>query len=190
MAQLPNEVKDTIRKIWPKVKHLHQNVLPDGTKKSAQDDLNDRTKGTKMIIEQVVKEHPDGGYGMKSSSRTNPPSKDAMAQWLGHIKKLHGWDMIDGTTRELSIDHEGEDITGQNFIPVDGVDHLADELFKPTEPTDNQQPSADPEWIRLMKQNNELLIKIIVGQKEMSDKIQKGLNDIRDAVINGIKVRF
>jgi hypothetical protein len=109
--RLPEAVQQTIRAMWPKVEHLH-----------AGSD-NDRRTGTRIIIEQIVFSHPGQGYGWKASSPNNPPSKDAMARQVGG--KLYYVDLIDGTTRQLAnLDGEMEDITGQYFIDVAGVNHL------------------------------------------------------------------
>jgi hypothetical protein len=109
--RLPEAVQQTIRAMWPKVEHLH-----------AGSDADRRT-GTRLIIEQIVFSHPGQGYGWKASSPNNPPSKDAMARQVGG--KLYYVDLIDGTTRQLAnLDGEMEDITGQYFIDVAGVNHL------------------------------------------------------------------
>jgi hypothetical protein len=109
--RLPEAVQQTIRAMWPKVEHLH-----------AGSD-NDRRTGTRLIIEQIVFSHPGQGYGWKASSPNNPPSKDAMARQVDG--RLYYVDLIDGTTRQLAnLDGEMEDITGQHFIDVAGVNHL------------------------------------------------------------------
>jgi hypothetical protein len=111
IMRLPEAVQQTIRAMWPKVAHLH-----------AGSD-NDRRTGTRLIIEQIVFSHPGQGYGWKASSPNNPPSKDAMARQVDG--RLYYVDLIDGTTRQLAdLNGEMEDITGQHFIDVAGVNHL------------------------------------------------------------------
>jgi hypothetical protein len=120
--RLPEAVQQTIRAMWPKVEHLH-----------AGSD-NDRRTGTRLIIEQIVFSHPGQGYGWKASSANNPPSKDAMARQVDG--KLYYVDLIDGTTRQLAnLDGEMEDITGQHFIDVAGVNHLGTAPVPVPQPT-------------------------------------------------------
>ncbi len=178
---LPNEVKETIRRIWPKVAHFHKKV--EG--RSEEEDNNSRSQGTKLIIEQVIEEHPTEDFGWKSSSRTNPPSKDAMAKKSGG--KLHGWDMINGTTRELDIDHEGEDITGQNFIELQGVNHFPkDAIDEDDSDTDEPNPNIHDPFDEILV----VLKDIRQGQVDQTAKLESGLRDIKDAVKDGIRVRF
>jgi hypothetical protein len=55
------------------------------------------------------------GWGRKRADPGRPLSKDAMAiQKQGH---LCGWDIVDGVKRTLAF-NEGEDITGQVFVPL------------------------------------------------------------------------
>lgn len=60
-------------------------------------------------------------WGSKSSTPTNPQTKDGVARIVGG--RLCVWDLVNGTTRELQFGH-GEDITGQHFIPVTPTNHL------------------------------------------------------------------
>jgi hypothetical protein len=121
--RLPEAVQQTIRAMWPKVAHLH-----------AGSDADRRT-GTRIIIEQIVFSHPGQGYGWKASSPNNPPSKDAMARQVDG--RLYYVDLIDGTTRQLAdLNGEMEDITGQHFIDVAGVNHLG------AAPVPVQQPTG------------------------------------------------
>lgn len=87
---------------------------------------DDRRVLTRKIAEQFVFEFgPD--YGCKSSTPTNPQSKDAIAKRENN--RLYSWDWQNGTTREpqVKVGSVAEDITGQFFIAVTGINHLADE---------------------------------------------------------------
>lgn len=108
---LPENVKQTIAKLWPTVMLLHRG------------DDEQRRQGTRIIAEQVRFSHgPE--WGTKSADPGRPPSKDALARQVDG--KLFGKDLINGTTRELNLDGEMEDITGQTFIPVMALNHLGD----------------------------------------------------------------
>jgi hypothetical protein len=79
---------------------------------------------TKSIIEQLVCEFPNDGYTWKSSTRTHPPSKDAIGILQGG--RLYIWDWQNGTSlrRQVVAGQEADDITGQWPIPLSCVNHL------------------------------------------------------------------
>lgn len=103
---------------------------------------DERRALTRMIIEQIVFEFPGQGWGWKSADPTRPPSKDAIARLLpdGH---LWCWDWQNGSTRAPISDPTGEDITGQHFIAVAGVDHLGAEPVPPPKPPIPPTPPPD-----------------------------------------------
>lgn len=122
-------VKATINAIWPQVAQLHR----------GNDD--ERREGTKRIIEQIVFSHPGEGYGWKSSSPTNPPSKDAIARRVDG--RLYYIDIVNGGSRELAdLNGPMGDITGQHFIPLVGVNHLGG-VPPPPPPATCERCSAD-----------------------------------------------
>jgi hypothetical protein len=82
-----------------------------------------REEWTLPFVSQIVFELPNQGYGSKRAS--GPPSKDSLAQQVGG--KLFGWDFLLGTGTghpTLNDDPDAEDITGQTFVHILGVDHL------------------------------------------------------------------
>lgn len=99
---------------------------------------DDRRKWTRMTCEQLVYTFGVGsGWGHKASGPNNPPSKDAIARKT--TDGFFGWDVINGATRELIPGGQFHDLTGQHFIPVPPVDHLAGAT-----PVPNPEPPADP----------------------------------------------
>lgn len=88
------------------------------------EDDDDRRLLTLTIIQQLVFEFPGDGWGGKSASSTRPFSKDAIARQVGD--RLYIWDWQSGTTRRRQVQagQRGEDVTGQTFIPVVGINHL------------------------------------------------------------------
>ncbi len=83
-----------------------------------------RRELTRKIIQQLVFEFPSRGYGWKSAGRGRPPSKDAIAIVVGG--HLYGWDWQNGGSRKRQVQagSRSENLAGQVFIPVGGVNHL------------------------------------------------------------------
>lgn len=98
---------------------LYNPVLAQGT-----DDQ--RRQLTRTFLEQLVIEMPSDGWTWKSADPGRPPSKDSLSRLIGG--RLCNWDWQNGSTRQRSVQagQIGEDITGQNPIPVAGVNHLTD----------------------------------------------------------------
>jgi hypothetical protein len=89
----------------------------------AHGDDDQRRALTKLIIEQIVYELPAQGWGWKDAGGGRPPSKDAIAHQVGD--RLYACDWQSGTTREPNRPITCEDISGQHFIPIAGVNHFA-----------------------------------------------------------------
>lgn len=98
---------------------LYNPALANGT-----DD--DRRQLTRTILEQMVFEMPNDGWTWKSADSGRPPSKDSLARIVNG--RLCNYDWQNGGTRRRSVQagQIGEDITGQNPIPVAGINHLGD----------------------------------------------------------------
>jgi hypothetical protein len=116
---------------------------------------NQRRELTMMICEQAKFEftpaNQDYGYGTKSSTETNPPSKDSIA--YNDVNVLWSIDWQNGTSREPQIveGSEFENITGQHFITVDAVNHLGSNEPIPVPPADPTNPPNDTEVVKLLK---------------------------------------
>lgn len=110
MLQISAVAVEAIRAIW----QAHQGLA------SGSDD--DRRALTRKMAEQLATLDPR--WGTKSADPGRPPSKDAVAYPVGD--RLFAWDTINGSTRQVSVTagQEGEDITGQTFIPVTPTNHL------------------------------------------------------------------
>lgn len=101
---------------------------------SEEQDQEQRRALTRKIIEQIVFEFPNEGWGGKSGDPGRPFSKDSIArcfeadlarcQGWNTTGRMFSWDWQDGTSRRPAVPPMRHDITGQNFIPVAGVDHL------------------------------------------------------------------
>jgi hypothetical protein len=86
--------------------------------RSTNDD--DRRKSARIFAEQMAfTVGPE--WGTKNAGGGRPPSKDAIAKVVGST--LCGWDIVNGTTRELTFGH-GEPLPGQAFIRVTPTNHL------------------------------------------------------------------
>lgn len=102
---------------------------------------------TKGAIEQVVFEHPTDGFGWKRADGGRPPSKDGMANMKMDAGRLLNFDLVTGAGTGngsfVGASSNGEDITGQVFMPLDGVDHLNGDRIPvpPVPPT--PQPGVD-----------------------------------------------
>ncbi len=84
------------------------------------------------LAEQVHFDTRDPRYGVKSSSPTNPQSKDALAF---NTPPLIAWDLLLGVgtgAPTLVADPQSVSIPDQTFIPVPAVDHLEDTPVPPT----------------------------------------------------------
>lgn len=85
-----------------------------------------RRQQTHTFIEQLVFEFPSEGWTWKSADPGRPPSKDSISRMVNG--RLCNWDWQNGSTRQraVQVGQIGDDITGQNPIPVAGVNHLID----------------------------------------------------------------
>lgn len=113
---------------------LYNPALANGT-----DD--DRRQLTRTILEQLAFEMPADGWTWKSADPGRPPSKDSLSRLING--RLCNWDWQSGATRQRAVQAGtlGEDITGQNPIPVARTNHLGD-APEPLPPTPG--PSAPP----------------------------------------------
>lgn len=102
---------------------------------------DDRRKLTRTILEQLAFEMPGDGWTWKSADPGRPPSKDSLARLING--RLCNWDWQNGTTRQRGVQAGtlGEDITGQNPIPVAAMNHLQDTPSRP-EPASPALPAA------------------------------------------------
>lgn len=104
---------------------------------------DDRRDLTRSIIEQLVCEFPNDGYGGKSADENRPFSKDSIARQIGD--QLWGWDWQSGATRRRSVqpgDRAG-DLTGQHFIQILCVPHLSTNIPNPGTGTTPPAPAPD-----------------------------------------------
>ena len=97
------------------------------------------------LAEQIGYDYPALRFGSKRADQTRPLSKDTLAQ---HPEKnagrLYSWDQLSGAgtgTPTLVVSPDGEDITGQVFVPVKPTDHLSG---APTTPTPEPPSSVIP----------------------------------------------
>lgn len=121
-GEIPLAGQQALSKLWARP---DVNVLV----RSANDD--DRRKSALMFAEQLAfTVGPQ--WGTKNAGSGRPQSKDAVARFVDGT--LCGWDIVNGTTRELSFGH-GEPIPGQEFIPVFATNHLGGVIDPP--PTDD-----------------------------------------------------
>jgi hypothetical protein len=104
----------------------------------ANGDDDQRRRLTSKIAE-TVRFTLGPSWGWKSAGSGRPPSKDAIAVMQG--ASLLGFDLFNGGTREPNDHPESEDITGQQFIAVPPVNHLADTAPGPT-PTPTPAPTG------------------------------------------------
>lgn len=120
--RLPDDVQDIVNLLYVN----HRNL--------AEGDDDQRRALTKLIAETTrFRKGPD--WGWKTAGTGRPPSKDAIAK--KDNGRLLGWDLFNGTTRAPNDHPESEDITGQIFIEMQPVDHIADEPQLPPPPPDN-----------------------------------------------------
>lgn len=96
----------------------------------ANGDDDERRALTRTIIEQIVFEL-GSAWGGKSADPTRPFSKDSIAH-IGSGGVLWGCDWQNGATRQPFRPVVCQDITGQNFIPVAGRNHLGSVPAPPT----------------------------------------------------------
>jgi hypothetical protein len=85
---------------------------------------DDRRAFTMLVAQQVCYELGPQ-WGTKKASETRPLSKDTLA--FNGPDQLHGWDLINGTTREPNTFPEEinpNEMREQVFVPVPPVNHL------------------------------------------------------------------
>lgn len=110
-----------------------------------------RRQLTRMIAEQICFEF-GSDWGTKSSSPTNPQSKDSISFRL-NSQTFDNWDWQNGTTRkpQVHVGQSGTTLTGQHFIVVTPTNHLGTSNGG-TEPPDNIEEKLN----LIIAQNSEL----------------------------------
>lgn len=92
---------------------------------------DDRRRFALMVAQQFKFSFPDQGWGTKSAGEGRPQTKDAVARQVG--SRLDGWDIVDGSTREVTCAAH-VDLPGQTFIPVVATNHLGEIVVVPPPP--------------------------------------------------------
>lgn len=141
-GEVPAHGQAALRALWAR---------PDVTAlvRSANDD--DRRKAARMFAEQMAfTVGPE--WGTKNAGGGRPPSKDAIAKVVNGT--LCGWDIVNGTTRELAFGH-GEPLPGQQFMPVTPTNHLRS--APPTPPPPSQPCDACVTRVRELEAANQQL---------------------------------
>lgn len=100
---------------------------------------DDQRRAFTMKAAQQIRYELGDRYGTKRADMNRPPSKDAIA-FRPTDTTLVSWDVIDGTTREVSTGSKAEEIDGQVFIVVDPVNHLGAGVVDPVTPIVDPPP--------------------------------------------------
>lgn len=110
---------------------------------------------TRKIAEQICYEF-GVDWGTKASSSTNPQSKDSIS--FRSPNKLENWDWQNGTTRkpQVTAGEPGVNITGQYFIEVRPMNHLADTTELPPPPNGNGDEGHEEIMLKLNEMQNQL----------------------------------
>jgi hypothetical protein len=132
---VPDVGQAALRELW---KQPAVNALV----RSQHDD--DRRKSARIFAEQMAfTVGPE--WGTKNAGGGRPPSKDAIAKVVGST--LCGWDIVNGTTRELTFGH-GEPLPGQEFINVTPTNHLGTAPPPPPPPSNCDALKAEVSALR------------------------------------------
>jgi hypothetical protein len=182
-------------------------ALYDRNKPLAHGNDDQRRALTKMVAEQVTCELGPR-WGWKSSTPSNPPSKDAIARHAGdpHSGPLDGWDLFDGSSRKPirgGIYHDLSKPKRQHFIPVSKVDHLAVGCLTPTPPPDpdpepEPPPPTDPTAllailaeVKAINAKLEAYMQADAARDEaLRSELKAAIEELNRQVAAGIKIRF
>jgi hypothetical protein len=145
---------------------LYNPALANGT-----DD--DRRQLTRTILEQLAFEMPGDGWTWKSADPGRPPSKDSLSRLVGG--RLCNWDWQSGATRQRAVQAgtPGDDITGQNPIPVARTNHLGD---VPSVPVPNVPSTPQAPVVVQTQQVN--LEPVLAAQVATDDRIERTYRDL------------
>lgn len=100
------------------------------------------------VVEQVVWTYPGEGWGSKRADPGRPLSKDAIAAKRdGH---LWCWDLVSGSTHRVNDSVTGEQIDGQVWVAVAGVNHLGTPAPDPTPGPSGPPPAPAPDLSALL----------------------------------------
>lgn len=148
-------------------------------------DVNDQCRRwCLMLAEQVKFSTADPNWGVKRADGGRPQSKDSITYNAGSA--IWNFDMLTGVgtgSPTLVRWPEGVDITGQTFMPVNAINHLADQGTPSEPPPPSQQPPAQgkdfgPEIAELRQQiadlNAQLKSLVIPAPPDLSDVARKG----------------
>jgi hypothetical protein len=133
---------DFPRNDWELVEQVHERFAQQCIDQFPGNNDEAARAWTRMAIEQLVFSRPEGGWCWKSGDPNRPPSKDVIARRRDGT--LEGWDVLsaagaNGPTTLAPYPPQYHDLTGQNRIAVDGVNHLG------SEPTEPEPPPVDDE---------------------------------------------
>lgn len=122
-----------------------QYPVPSGGPNPADEAFENQCRlWTKMLAEQIAFSFPGQGFGTKNAGGGRPQSKDSLARFANG--RLINYDMLGGVgtgSPTLLMDPDGVDITGQTFIPVTPINHLAT-VPPPVPPTQPPVPPIPP----------------------------------------------
>ena len=165
---LPTGVLDLINKVY--AANMQLATTDDGQRQLA-----------KIIAEQVRFTTRDEGWGVKSSSPSNPQGPSQLA-YNNPQGKLYCWRWLDGQNAGKPngvLDNPiFLDITGQNFIPVVPTDHLGTTASPPQQPTNPLGPSQIDLLSELKNINDE-----IGDIKKLLEVLGLEIDQIRDETI-------
>lgn len=132
-------------------------------------------------------------YGTKRAGDGRPTTKDSVSRVING--RLCNWDLVNGATRELQFGN-GEDITGQVFVPVTPADYLGAGNTGGAEPEPTPKPDPQPQpqmgaaTSDLQQQQLAVLLQIVQQLQLQNAALMQGLADLRAQVASGVKIRF
>jgi hypothetical protein len=174
------------------------NVMYERNTTLAHGSEEDRRVLTRMIAEQLAFENGPS-WGTKAQGATHPQSKDAIAFQTSTSKKdFEIWDWQNGTTRapQVHVGQAGVPVTGQWFISVSPVNHLASTGPEPPEPPEpggvtNEEilKEIQDNQSVLMSEHNTIISRLQNLELIAAD-IQKTVNQIYAVVGSSGTVKF
>lgn len=144
------------------------------------------------VAQQFAFSFPGEGWGSKSAGPGRPPTKDAVARQ--HDGVLEGWDLVDGTSREVTCTTH-LDLTGQIFLAVTPLNHLGtggttDPPPPPPQPSGAATADLQQQQLAILLQILGKLDAQLEAQRLQTAALAAAVQDLKAQIAAGVKIRF
>jgi hypothetical protein len=144
---------------------------------------------THKLAQQLAFSFPSEGWGHKSAGGGRPHSADCIAIKAPFV----GWDVISGggaPGAKLQLESDSIDLSGQEFEPVEAVNHIAPAPVDPPIVPPVTPPASNEAVIERL---DAILAEVKaqrIAVERFTVEVKSALPSLLDFITKGIKIRF